>query len=165
MTIFDIGSDTLKFLAEDQLKVRHYIPQLLEYQLSITDFRGRSGANIFKVISIAIPFPEVRRLASAYLESWLGNPIISIFAKDLYTKLISMCSSMDDTEAVGNLVSIKVKGPHANLLHQHLKQLLSNHPQFPLAALRSFLYKEVLPERSVHNHKLLSVLFQSISGL
>lgn len=98
------------------------------------------------MLTQACGYREVRVRASEFLEGfaigdlylilleWLNNPAMMRWAKELLQKISQTCqeNSQEDLHTVMNILKLRVKPVHGQLITESIYQLLKNNVEYPV---------------------------------
>ncbi|CAG2123276.1 unnamed protein product, partial [Medioppia subpectinata] len=104
--------------------------------------------------------PTVRLIIAQKLEMWIQNPKLTRPAQDLLLSLCLNCNETD-SEVIALLVKMRLKTkPLINHFITCVKEMLTQNEDTFRLVLRTVLYNEVSPTRSLNNIQLISIMFQ-----
>ncbi|KAL6052174.1 Integrator complex subunit 1 [Balamuthia mandrillaris] len=144
--------------------IRRNVIETLNYYLHSQAIEN--ARNLIKLLTITAGYKEARMFGSQYLEDWLSNASTVRYAKEYIPQLAQACNTTEpeDLQALNNILTLKVKGLHAQLFLDCISVLLRNNKEYPAFALKSFIHHEVLPslQKGTPNIKMLATIFHTI---
>jgi hypothetical protein len=121
------------------------------------DLQERKAKSILRVLPLLLGYEAVRRLIAEKIESWMNNPNVSRFTRDLLPRLANECT-MDDhmeQETMRRVVQLKYK-VHAAKEHMEVISLLARtNVHFCQLALEFYLREETANAETLAGNKTL----------
>ncbi|GLD96361.1 hypothetical protein PINS_up005044 [Pythium insidiosum] len=156
------GSEQLNDLRE--LAVNHLRSRLRELE---KEKGGGIGAvrSMILTLSEFSCLPAVRVMAAEHLDAWLQNPSLKGPTRELLTRVVTGCTTVDpmDVQTVDLLLKMKLKSTMFQLKVETVTQLVKQNDTYLRRALQLFISRERPNNmgKDVDNMKMLQQLFRA----